>query len=152
MNVTFGVVGAWLLCCCPAIGQKTVTAFGESEQAKPYPVLVTAETRANRKALAAQEKPGKVIFSDGFESPASLKNYFEIRGLKDRRAKLIADAGSAHSGTGAIQVTAPANGGKSSGAGASFWFGPDGYHRVYFRRCIKFAADYDQGDGTAWSR
>ena len=112
----------------------------------PYPTLVTAETRSDPAALTALEKPGEVIFRDGFESVASLRNYFEIRGLKNGRAKLVVDADLARSGTGVIQFTAPANGGKSSGAGASFWFGPKGYDTVYFCRYIRFAADYDQGN------
>jgi len=129
------VLVAWQLSPCPAGGQT-----------RPYPVLATAETRADRKALAELERPGKVVFRDGFESPASLKNYFEIRGEKDGRAKLVTDSKTAHTGKGAIQFTALANKGKSSGAGASFWFGPKGHDRIYFRRYIKFAADYDQGN------
>jgi len=71
-----------------------------SERARPYPVLVAAKTRADRKTLAELERPGKVVFRDGFESPASLKNYFEIRGLRDGRAKLITDSlGSTASST-----------------------------------------------------
>ena len=96
--------------------------------------------------MAALQRPGKVFFSDDFESPESVKKYFEIRGLQEGRAKLVTDAKLAHSGRGAIQFTAVARDGRESGAGASGWFGPDGYDRVYFRRYIKFAADYDQGD------
>jgi hypothetical protein len=96
--------------------------------------------------LAILERPGTVVFRDDFESPQSLKKYFEIRGLKDGRAKLVEDASLAHSGNGAIQFTAPVRDGRESGAGASGWLGPEGYDRVYFRRYIKFAADYDQGD------
>jgi len=133
MRIGLGV-GAWLLC-----------SYAISAEAD-YPVLVTAKTRADRRAMEELEKPGKVVFSDGFESPDSLKNYFEIRGLKDGRAKLTADPKKAHSGKGAIQFTAPGRDGKSSGAGASYWFGPKGYDRIYLRRYIKFAPDYDQGN------
>ncbi len=133
MGIALGV-GGWLLCCQAAYAQGG------------YPVLVTAKTRADRRATEELEKPGKVVFSDGFESPDSLKNYFEIRGLKDGRAKLTADPKKAHSGKGAIQFTAPGRDGKSSGAGASYWFGPKGYDRIYLRRYIKFAPDYDQGN------
>jgi hypothetical protein len=112
----------------------------------PYPTLVTAETRDDPAALAVLQKPGRVIFRDGFESPASLKNYFEIRGLKEGRAKLVSGGGLARAGKGAIRFTAPSNGGRSSGSGASYWFGPRGYDRVHFRRYIRFAADYDQGN------
>ena len=116
------------------------------DESRPYPRLVTADTRADPQAIAALEKPGKVFFRDDFESPESVKKYFEIRGLKDGRAKLVTEAELAHSGTGAIQFTAPAREGRESGAGASGWFGPEGHDRVHFRRYVKFAADYDQGD------
>lgn len=65
-----------------------------------YPRLVTAQTRADPEALAALEKPGKVFFRDDFESPGSLKKYFEIRGLKDGRAELVIGVKLAHSGKG----------------------------------------------------
>ncbi len=110
------------------------------------PVLATAQTRADAAALAELEKPGEIFFSDDFESDASLKKYFEIRGLKEGHAKLVGDAKLAHGGSGAIQFTAVNRDGKESGAGASGWFGPDGCDRVYFRRYIRFAADYDQGN------
>lgn len=118
----------------------------QAEDAPPYPVLVTAATRANAQTLGALEKPGKVFFTDGFESAESLKNYFEIGGLEEGRAKLTTDAKLAHRGEGAFQFTAPAAAGKESSAGASFWFGPEGHKQVYYRRYIKFAADYDQGN------
>ena len=97
-------------------------------------------------ALAAREAPGNVVFHDDFESPDSLKKYFEIRGLKEGRAKLVADPKLAHSGKGALELTAPARDGRESGTGAVAWLGPDGYDRLYFRRYIRFAADYDQGN------
>ena len=118
----------------------------EAESSRPYPTLVTAQTRANSQTLAALQRPGKVFFSDDFESPESLKKYFEIRGLREGRAKLVTDAKLAHSAHGAIQFTAVARDGRESGAGASGWCGPEEDDRVYFRRYIKFAADYDQGD------
>jgi hypothetical protein len=132
-------LAAGLLCGSGAYGQRR-------SEAETYPVLVTAETRRDPAALAQLERPGKIIFSDGFESPESLKSYFEIRGLKEGRAKLVFGPEAAHSGKGAIQFTAPAREGKESGAGASYWFGPKGYPRVHLRRYIKFAPDYDQGD------
>ena len=121
-------------------------AAAPDDERRPYPRLVTVDTRADPQAIAALEKPGEVFFHDDFESPKSVKKYFEIRGLKDGRAKLVTDAELAHSGDGAIQFTAPAREGRESGAGASGWFGPEGYDRVHFRRYVKFAADYDQGD------
>jgi hypothetical protein len=112
----------------------------------PYPKLVTAETRTGADRLSALERPGGVFFRDDFESSESLEKYFEIRGLREGRAKLTTNAELAHKGNGAIQFTAVARDGRESGAGASGWFGPEGYERVHFRRYIKFAADYDQGN------
>lgn len=123
-----------------AIAALPAIAFGGD------PVLVTSQTRADAAALAELEKPGQIFFSDDFESEASLKKYFEIRGEKEGHAKLVFDPKIAHGGKGAFQFTAVNRNGESSGAGASGWFGPDGYDRVYFRRYIRFAADYDQGN------
>ena len=64
--------------------------------ADPYPKLVTAETRGDVEKLSALERPGKVFFRDGFESPESAKKYFEIRGLREGRAKLTTNAELAH--------------------------------------------------------
>jgi len=111
----------------------------------PYPVLVTEKTRRDKKALAALEKPGRIVFTDGLESPKSFGKYFEIGGRKDGRVVLETEARLAHSGRGAMRLTAPARDGKSSGASAVGWLGPKGYDQLYYRRYIKFAKDYDQG-------
>jgi len=131
----------------------TVASAGAEENDAPKrgkepscPVLVTGKTRSTPKALAALEKPGRIVFTDGFESPKSFEKYFEIGGRKDGRAVLETDVRLAHSGRGAIRLTAPARDGKSSGAGANAWLGPKGYDQLYFRRYIKFAKDYDQGN------
>jgi hypothetical protein len=118
----------------------------ETAEARFAPRLVTAATRADAVTLAALQKPGTVFFSDDFESTNSLAKYFEIRGLKEGHAALDSDAKRAASGRGCMRFTAPARDGQSSGAGASGWFGPDGHDRVHFRRYIRFAADYDQGN------
>jgi hypothetical protein len=143
--------GLWACSALTIMGLATgwaVPLLGQTSPAEEafQPQLITAQTRADPKKLAILQKPGKVFFEDGFESPDSLEKYFEIRGLKEGRAKMVSDPKLAHSGKGAIQFTAPANDGRESGAGASGWFGPEGYDRVYFRRYIKFAADYDQGN------
>ena len=133
-----------LLHTAPALPAQQEAALTGSTTLAPQ--LVTAQTRADAAALAALQKPGKIFFQDDFESPESLKKYFEIRGLREGRAKLVSDAALAHAGKGALQLTAVARDGHESGAGASGWFGPEGYERVYFRRYIRFAADYDQGN------
>ena len=97
----------------------------------PYPVLVTAKTQRDKKVLAALEKPGRVVFSDGFESPKSFEKYFEIGGRKDGRVVLETDARLAHSGRGAIRLTARARDGKESGASAVGWLGPKGHDQLY---------------------
>jgi hypothetical protein len=138
------VAGATILLVCATLAGAR-GAPPDQPQADP-PQLITEKTLADADALARLQQPGKVLFEDDFESLESLTKYFEIRGRREGRARLIRDAGVAHTGRGAIQFTAAANRGRSSGAGASAWFGPAGYDRVYFRRYIRFAADYDQGN------
>ena len=132
----------WAPCAVGGAGHR----LSAEEAAPPYPVLVTAKTLTSPRTLAALERPGQVFFRDDFESPESLKQYFEIQGLQEGRAKLTTDADLARGGRGAIQFTAVAQAGQQSGSGATAWFGPEGYDRVYFRRYIKFADDYDQGN------
>lgn len=110
------------------------------------PVPVTSTTLSDPMALAVLQRPGVTVFSDGFESARSWLSYFEVGGKDEGRAVLDSTRGIPHSGTGALRVTATANGGDSSGAGPCLWLGPDGYDRLYFRRWIRFAADYDQGN------
>lgn len=112
----------------------------------PYPALVTAQTRADSKALAELQRPGTVLFSDGFDSQDSFKAYFEVGGLKEGWAKIVTDAAIVRGGKGALQLTAAANAGNASGASVNYWFGPDGHDRVHIRYSIRFAADYDQGN------
>ncbi len=125
----------------PAVAQQAT-----DDEARPYARRVTAETLADPARLAALEAPGKVFFEDGFESAESIENYFEIRGLKEGRARLVDDPKVAHSGSGAIEFTAVARGGQASGTGATGWFGPEGYDRVHLRCYLRFASDYDQGN------
>jgi hypothetical protein len=122
------------------------TAAGAAEEEAFQPVLVTEKTRASREALAALERPGTVFFTDGFETPESLKKYFEVRGGKEGLARVVLDPALARSGKGAFQCTAPARDGKESGVGALGWFGPEGHDRVHFRHYLRFAPDYDQGN------
>ena len=105
-------------------------------------VDMAPQTIADASGLKALQRPGEVFFTDGFESDESVNNYFEICG----KAAVASGAGVAHSGNGAVKFTAPARNGRSSGCGAVFWFGPDGHDRVHFRRYIRFAGDYDQGN------
>lgn len=111
-----------------------------------YPVLVTAATRQDAKALAWLQTPGKVVFRDDFDGEASLESYFEINGLKQGRARITKDKAKVHTGVGALQLTSTDSGGKSCGAGPVLWLGNDGYERLYLRYYIRYAADYDQGN------
>ncbi|MCL4201487.1 MAG: hypothetical protein KJ000_03270 [Pirellulaceae bacterium] len=137
---------AAILSAVLASGWVAVTAVGAQPVSEFPPKLVTAETRADAQALADLQRPGTVVFQDGFESPDSLKKYFEVRGLREGHARLVSDPDLSHSGNGAVQFTAVARDGRESGSGATAWLGPNGYDRLYFRRYIKFPADYDQGN------
>ncbi|MBI5850487.1 MAG: hypothetical protein HZB39_05535 [Planctomycetes bacterium] len=110
------------------------------------PRLVTLQTRADRAALARLETPGEILFRDDFESQRSFERYFEVRGKDDGRAVIVDDEKLAHTGHGALQLTAPAREGQSSGAGVSGWLGNAGHERVHLRYWLKWAADYDQGN------
>ncbi len=141
--MTRHVLAIWIPAIAALLGGSAVAA---DSAPPPDPKLVTAETRAELNKLSALQQRGDIFFRDEFESAESLKKYFEIRGLREGHAKLTTGAEFAHKGSGAIQFTAVARDGRESGSGATAWFGPDGYDRVYFHRYIKFAADYDQGN------
>lgn len=127
------------------VGRETAGRVEEAP-APTTPRDVTAETLRDPRALAALEKTGEILFADDFESSESVKNYFEIRGIDDGTAQLVFGGGLAHSGRGAIRLTAPAVEVGPSGSGATGWLGASGYERVYFRRYIRFQDDYDQGN------
>jgi len=117
----------------------------QAQDSRFAPVAATETTLADEGERARLETSGEVFFHDGFESDSSLTNYFEIRGIEEGRVQLDRSSG-AMEGNSALRFLAPANNGQASGSGASYWFGPQGYPVVYFRRYLKFAADYDQGD------
>lgn len=116
------------------------------DAAAHYPVLVTARTRADAGTLAQLQTPGKVIYSDGFDSSESLGHYFEIGGQKEGHAAIDADRAHVHSGAGSLRLTAVASGGRSAGAGPHLWLGDAGFDRVHLRYYIRYAEDYDQGN------
>lgn len=127
----------------------TLTAAQPGSPAAEQPAaprLVTAATRTDPEALSALQRPGEVVFSDGFEDDGSFRRYFEVRGLKEGHVRRTSDSALARRGAGALQVTAPARGGQASGSGATAWLGDAGYERLYLRLYIKFADDYDQGN------
>ena len=113
----------------------------------PYPKLVTAETRADAEKLVGIGTTWRSLFPRWFRVAGVAEEVLRDPGTARRSRE--ADnrcAELAHKGSGAIQFTAVARDGRESGVGATAWFGPNGYDRVYFRRYIKFAADYDQGN------
>lgn len=139
--ILIGGLIAW-----PVGSQAAEPRAGGAQSEGFAPRLVTAQTLADAAALGELERPGKVFFEDDFESPDWHKKYFEIRGLREGHARRSTDPALARSGKGALQLTAPARGGRESGVGAVAWFGPEGFDRVYFRRYLRFAAEYDQGN------
>lgn len=110
------------------------------------PVDVTDATRGSPEALARLQASGEVVFSDGFESEVSLQSYFQIRGRKEGRVAVVTDAARARAGEGFLRCAVPDAGGKEAGCGVSLWLGDKGHDRLHFRRYVKFAADYDQGN------
>ena len=114
--------------------------------AQSAPMVVTEHTRADAGALARLQMPGVVFFADDAEAAPGFDGYLEVRGVDDGRARRVADVARAHGGSGAYRFVAPDNGGRESGSGATLYFGPQGYDTVYFRRYLRFAADYDQGN------
>jgi hypothetical protein len=115
-------------------------------QAAPYPRLVTAATRADAAELARLTRPGQVLVTDGFESDASFRAYFEVRGRDDGDAAIATDPAAVHTGKASLQLTARSNDGKAAGAGIERWLGDDGHEQVHLRYWIRYAPDYDQGN------
>ncbi len=108
---------------------------------------MTAETRDDAEKLSALERPGERLFPRWVRD-AGLPE--EV--LRDpRTARRPRQADNRRPTRPRRQRGDPVyaqveRDGRESGVGATAWFGPDGYDRVYFRRYIKFAADYDQGN------
>ena len=50
----------------------------DGKSSRPYPALVTDQTRSDDQVLAALQRPGKVFFSDDFESPESVKKHYDV--------------------------------------------------------------------------
>ena len=124
-----------------------VESVGAQEESSAFaPRAVTRQTLADAGERARLEQPGAVIFADDFASDSSWANYFEVRGLEEGRAQWVDAPEKVHGGGGAVQFSAPQADGQASGSGASLWLGAQGYEVVYYRRYIKFAADYDQGN------
>lgn len=137
--VLTSILCAWLL----AMGAST--ALGQAQET-PVPAVVTHLTRQKPDEMARLERPGTVFFADNCDSDSGFAAYLEVRGLQDGRASVATDPALVHTGLSAYQFIAPANDGRASGSGATLWFGPGGYDTVYFRRYIRFAPDYDQGN------
>jgi hypothetical protein len=116
---------------------------------------ITLETLADPGARASLEQPGDVVFADDFEaiadapggatdaSTTTLGRYFEVRGLRAGRARVVDDPELAHSGRRALQLTSSAEAG-GVGAGVNAWLA--GAHpRLHLRYYLKYADDYDAG-------
>lgn len=106
---------------------------------------VTLETLADAEALARLHAPGTVFFSTGFEEEDALDGWYNRIGEKEGRTRVVRDALKAHRGEGVVEMATSDEDGESSGAMLTRWFHP-GHEKVHFRRAIRFAADYDQGN------
>ena len=107
------------------------------------PRIVTEQTLADSEALARLQRPGTVFFADEAESEAGFDRFLSVSG-RGTRATLSTTV--AHRGSGSYEFLSPARDGAESGTNATIYFGPEGYDVVYFRRYIRFAEDYDQGN------
>ena len=116
-----------------------------ADEGEFIPKDVTRETLANPEELSRIQKPGEVFFQEGFESSDSLQKWFNRLGEEKGLTQIVIDSNLAHSGNGVLQLRTEDKSGESSAAGCSYWFYP-GHDTVYFRRYIKFAEDYDQGN------
>lgn len=110
-----------------------------------YPRDVTQETLSNPEELSLLKSAGEIFFQENFELPGSLQKWYNRIGEKAGATKVTIDPACAHSGNGVLHLSTSDQDGKSSAAGCGYWFHP-GYDTVYFRRYIKFAEDYDQGN------
>jgi hypothetical protein len=117
----------------------------ESESDRPYPIDVTEQTLNNPAELARLQKPGTILFEEGFEEPDALKRFYNLRESDRGAQQIVLDGSVAHSGKGSLQLHTIDEGGESSDAGVTHWLG-EGADTVYYRRYIRFAEDYDQGD------
>ncbi len=113
-------------------------------QEPPYPVDVTAETLGSLDEMARLQTPGRVLLNDGFEEGLS-EAWFGRSGEAQGLVKVVDDRDVAHSGERSLRMDAEDRGGDECAAGAHYWLDP-GHDVVYFRRYIKFAADYHQGN------
>jgi len=106
---------------------------------------VTLETLADPAALARLESPGEVFFSSGFEEEDALDGWYNRIGEEEGRTRVARDPAKARAGNAALELSTSDAEGRSQGAGVTRWFHP-GHARVHFRRYIRFASDYDQGN------
>ncbi|MBT5059249.1 MAG: hypothetical protein HOM68_22090 [Gemmatimonadetes bacterium] len=107
------------------------------------PRIVTEQTLVDSEALARLQRPGDVFFADDAESESGFDRFLEVGG---RGTRATLSTTMSHSGDGSYELLAPARDGGASGTNATIYFGPAGYDVVYFRRYIRFAEDYDQGN------
>lgn len=102
-----------------------------------------ALTRDMSDQIADLERPGRVLFEDGFENESSFARFFEVRGKEQGRVRIVS---TSHTGKGALSLTAVDRAGQESGAGLSGWLGNKGYDRLNLRYYIRFDEAYDQGN------
>ena len=128
-------IGVFLLTCSVEVPGEEIA----------YPHDVTQQTLETPGALAMLEQHGEIFFSEDFESPGQFGRWYGLIRAEEGATQLIQDTALAHTSEGALQLSTKDRDGESSAAGASYWF-HSGFDRVYFRRYIRLADDYDQGN------
>jgi len=129
----------------PALWLIAATASTLQAQDAPYPTDVTEATLADAAELARLQAPGELFFEDDFEADELGRQWFGRIGEDKGLVRLEAGADVAHAGDRALRMDAEDRGGRECAAGANYWFHP-GHDVVHFRRYIRFADDYDQGN------
>lgn len=125
----------------------SLAAVIAAQATPPYPADVTLATLPDSEAMTRLERPGDVFHTEGFDTADALDGWynFDAGGARPERTEVALDDGAARTGRGALRLTTADKGGDASGAGAHYWFHPS-HDVVYFRRYIRFAEDYDQGN------
>jgi hypothetical protein len=137
----------FLACCLLSLAPSFAAPGGdEPADAKRSRIRdVTLETASDPAALARLEIRGEILFSTSFEEEHPLDGWYNRIGEEEERTRVVHDPTKAHRGTGVLELATSDADGRSQGAGITRWFHP-GYERVHFRRYIRFAPDYDQGN------
>ena len=145
MSPSIYPVSLFLIFLVGAVGFPRPASADEDESSRPYPVDVTSRTLSNSAELGRLQMPGRILFKEGFDELDTLDRFFNLRGKERGALEITTDSSDAHSGSGSLQLHTVDNEDRASGASASYWLN-EGVDTLYFRRYIRFAEDYDQGN------